>query len=705
MSSSTLEGDDRISCRLLVAVWRCCVALLLLATIDGLAVAEEAPRFPDAVAHYSPPSEPAHLTWFVEEPLPEGGNTLFRDQMNRWVKHFISHAGDPKADRFVQELWDCFGMYVVWGLSSPDSEVRGDPTLAQLLNLWLDDRFPTAPEEAEGREGWEPAIVGSWGAWYLYGPWVEIMARPELRRVVGHEREEKWLDLLLRSARLTATEGWPGLEEKCMSIVNMAAHTMAHFTLGWMLARERDPELAEVLARKAAYIVHMLGWHMHPNGSIRYLYYKDLGYPQLVSEVMYYHNINIRALYAHWWFTGDKTAQELLRKQAPYYRLRIMPWGWTEYHSAIWWKDLWRTFWPSAVALAAVASEDGELVRLALDMAERSQGWDRKFRDWGVHAYKQLALRRLSPQPRADNYIIEDPDIGGLRGRFGGFSFSFSSNSHGRTLAGVLSEGGGLAAAGPLVRIDPLRHNPEWQFGNLEVAGKAKPRAHVLVGEGFGAGGAIYAPHPQLTTWREHLPGPWSVQQLWLYLPDRLIGLMLCSPTEETRARSVEHYYRFFGDSLSAETAGDAYVSEDLRLRIADTNLAHRVVEPARRHCQVLTEPDRQLVLCDVSRVPVGEARGKAEDDACQLLERTFGPHERFYSLVEIAYQDAPPGDVTLIRASENLLAFQCQVGAQTYLAVINFAQSTQLLAVPWSGEDLATKPDAIQVLTRTVTE
>jgi len=679
-------------------------AALLVASAASCAAPEPEgpPRFPDAVRKVRPPARPAHRTWFVDEPLPEGADTQFRDQMNKWVKHFIDHADDVKEDRFCKELWQFFGMYAVWGLSSPDSEWRDNETLAALLNQWLDEKYPKPPDDPEKRKTWLPeeAVAGDWTDWYVYAPWIEITARPKLREIVGPEREEKWIKVLLDRSRLAAGKKWPSREKHAFGIVNFTAHTFAPYTAGWVLAVERDKELADDLFRKAAYLVHMLGWHMHPNGSIRYIhrlgnYDPEFQGEELVAESMYYHNINLRSLYAFWWFTGDEAALALLKKQAPYYKLRVMPWGATEYHSAIWWKDLWRTFWPSGAALSAAATEDGELVRVALDMAEGKHGWDRKYRDWGEHGYKQIALKGLKPEPRRDNYLIEDPDIGGLRGRFGEFAFTFSSVSHGRTLAGILTPGGGLVAAGPMVRLDPLKFNPKWDFNNLDVAGRRKPRALVTLEGRCAAAAATFAPHPQKTTWRDHRPGPWKFQQLWLYLPDRLVGLTLATPTEETEGRSVEHFYRFFGDSLAQGEDADMFDTADLRVRVVKTNLPHHLIEPARGYCMVLRERNRQLVLSDVERIPAPEAREKPDDDPAQLALRPYKPGQVFWSLVEIARKDAPPGRWELAWAEASALAFRGEVGKSSYEVGVNFGDE----AVQIPGWKDAALPGMITLL------
>ncbi|MFP4028063.1 MAG: hypothetical protein ACLFWL_09755 [Candidatus Brocadiia bacterium] len=659
----------------------------------------EPPQYPDAISDFKPPKEPVHRTWFVDTPLPDEGNQKYRDMLNGIVGRCIRSAekGDEKGLWAKFRCSQYFGLYAVWGLCSPDSRHNESKVLEQLLRAWMDETYPQ--ESGELKSGWK--------AWYLYAPLVEISARPGLRKLVGEGLLNRGIRRVLENARRITEEKWEKILRQSVKIVNFPTHgQMFAFTLGWILAREHEPQLAPQLLRRAAYLTRMLEWHMQPNGTIRYIYEPEFDGPQLVGEQMYYHNVNIRALYMYWWFVGDERAEILLHAQAPYYKLRVMPWvgrggapHGTHYHSAIWWKEQWRTFWPGAVALSAASTEDGQLAKLALEMAQNNTGHDRKFADWAVHGYKQLALREVKPQPRADNYVLPDPDIGGLRMKFGHLSSVFSSNSYGYTLAGSLTPQSGLAGAYPMVRIDPLVHNPKYQFSNYHIAGLKKPLSMIDVHEKSAAAAGSYVPHDQKTTWRNpHRSGPWQVRQAWLFLPDQLVGLMTLRTTGEARARNAEHIFRLMTGKVS-RTEDDTFEAGELKLQVGPTNLPHLLVEPARKYSMSTGEPWQQVVLSHRKRPSKKEAREGGEDEEPTLPLNDYEPDQCFHSVVEIRRSDAAPARLSLISSGQDLLAFEAGSGPNRYLTVANFAGGDGPGIIAWKGKELSIPPKTVKLI------
>lgn len=659
------------------------------------------PRYPAAVQDVEPPAQPAHRTWFVDQPLPLGASTVFRDRLNKMLSNCIAATTEGKTEGIWTDLTrsEHFGMYAVWGLASPDSQHIHSEVLGEMLNAWLDKWFPTQANKIEP----------GWKAWNLYGTVVEITARPKLQQIVGSERRNRAVRLVLDDARDLAERRWPKAVEKAVEIVNFGAHgDLAALTLGWVLARQYEPDLAPALFKRAAFAIRMLDWHMAPNGAIRYLYNPDIDEPQLVAETMYYHNINVRAIYMHWWFTGDEASLRLLHQQRPYYKFRLLPWAGrggdshgTHYHSAVWWKEQWRTFWPGAVALAAAATADGELATIALTMAERGTGADRKFADWAVHGYKQIALRDVQPEPRTEPLLIADPDIGGLRMRYSKFSAVFTSNSFGYTLAGAMTPQSGLAGAYPLVRLDRLSANPKYAFNHLNIAGWRKPDAMIHIGENVAAAAGAYTPHNQRTTWKStHVAGPWRIQQAWLYLPERIIGLMTLRATDMTHARSVEHIYRLMSKDVSG--AGEnIYDAGDIRLTVVATNLPNQLVEPARQFAMSTKEPWRQIVLSDRHRPTKPKAREMAGEQQDLLPLHSYKPNALFYSLVEVRRVDASPARIKLISFNDDLLAFEATIDGRSHLTAANFTTEDTTRTVQWLDETIQISPGAITTLHR----
>jgi hypothetical protein len=351
------------------------------------------------------------------------------------------------------------------------------------------------------------------------------------------------------------------------------------------------------------------------------------------------------------------------------------------------------------VALSAAATGDGELATIALTMAERGTGADRKFADWAVHGYKQMALCGIEPEPRAQRLLVEDPDVGGLRMRYGQLSSVFTSGSFGYTLAGTMTPKSGLAGAYPLVRLDRLAANPKYEFTNLHIAGWRKPEAMIDIHEHAAAAAGVYQPHNQRTTWRStHVTGPWRIHQAWLYLPDRMIGLMTLRATLATEARSAEHIYRLMAEEV--EPAGDgAYDAGDLRLTIVDTSLSHQLIEPGRKVSMSTKEPWRQIVLTDRTRPTQSKARetvGKTEE---LLPMQRYKAGDVFHSLVEIRRIEAPSAEIKLISFDDALLAFGATVDGQAHLTAANFAAKGDDLDVEWNGKSVAIPAGAVRLV------
>jgi hypothetical protein len=285
-----------------------------------------------------------------------------------------------------------------------------------------------------------------------------------------------------------------------------------------------------------------------------------------------------------------------------------------------------------------------------------------------------------------------------LRVKFGELSSVFSSNSYGYTLAGTMTPGSGLAGAYPLVRIDPLADNPKWQFSNYHIAGLRKPEVMLDIHEDAAVAAGSYVPHDQKTTWRDpHRAGPWRVQQAWLYLPDRLIGLMVLRATGETEARSAEHIYRLMTGEVSPAEEG-SYEAGDLRLTVGPTNLKHIVVEPGRKYAMSPREPWRQVVLSDRQRPTREQAREHEEEDS-SLPMKTYEAGRSFHSIVEIRRSEAESAGMALVALENDLLAFSAQIGENRYLTVANYAVGGDSRPIKWRDRDLPIDPQSVQLI------
>jgi hypothetical protein len=212
-----------------------------------------------------------------------------------------------------------------------------------------------------------------------------------------------------------------------------------------------------------------------------------------------------------------------------------------------------------------------------------------------------------------------------------------------------------------------------------------------------------YTPHNQQTTWQStHVAGPWRVHQAWLYLPDRIVGLMALRATDATEARSAEHIYRLMSEEVTP--AGDGvYDAGDIRLTVIATNLAHQLTEPGRKFAMSTKEPWRQLVLADCRRPTRPEARATAGDGEELLPMRSYAAGDVFYSLVEVRQIDASPARIELISFDDGLLAFAATVDGRAHLTAVNFAAEGDDRTVQWSGKSVEVPAGAIARLGREV--
>ena len=643
----------------------------------------------------SAPNEPlparAVRLHFIDESASTPAGCL--NPCAKWIDLRIGKALAGKLrDLWPRDTWQQapqFLTWSVWAYLSPDSRFCGDKRLVTMMGQWIDRRLArleTPPEDAKKRAKWKARELGFWGFHTYSMPLLELLHRPALAEQVGAERVDAWRRLCIENVeRWGQPDAWNSLAERSESYVNIATHPMAAFVHGWMLTGD------EKYLRMAAHIVGVLARDQSPNGSFPYRHY---GGAHLESETMYYHGMNVRGLYLYWWHTGSKLAEATLRKSAPYYPLRMAPKYHFEDACTIWWKDQWRTFWPNHIAMVAAAAGDGLNTRIANDMARDDKSADRVDLVLGWHAFQQMALRGVKETPRRDAYLLADPDIGGLRGRFGRFDFSFSTNSYSHTLAGatVTTEDrkrfGALHRACPFVRIAPLteahRTSPDYW-----CLGRWKPRERIIVGDRFAVAAATYAPFQPSSTWRPlHRSAPWKMAQVWLYTPTTMVGLMVDEPTLPVEAREVCHLFRFIvprgGELKDGPRGVDAGL---LRMRVHETNLPHRIVERVRRYELSPTDrKDWQVALSDVDRSPEHTAQVKGADRAGLTLPdmRLYEPGTRRYSVIEVGPEHTPGAERVRLRRDGHVFLLTAELGDRTIVVAFNFHDFQAPLA--WSA-------------------
>ncbi|PIY40186.1 MAG: hypothetical protein COZ05_18070 [Armatimonadetes bacterium CG_4_10_14_3_um_filter_59_10] len=648
------------------------------------------------------PNNPWHDTFIDEtaktpEGQPNAGAT--------WCDHFLQAAIDNRLRKTAAQMpWEkhpSFFSWTVWGYLSPDSKFKGDARLLEMSRTWLDTLFvdlATKPADAKAAEQWQPNRLNTWGFHDYTMPLLEAEKRPELKKSLGEERIHQLREIILANVRSNTTpEAFNDLMGRADKYINIITHPMAVYIHGWLLTGEKK------YLQMAYQIVHTLGRDQLPNGMFPYRY-KIHSNRHCEYEMMYYHAMNLRGLYMYWWATGSKEAADIFRKSIPYYPLNMEPPYFFNGGADIWWKDQWRTFWPHHIAMVAAVTGDGENARIANDMARNSVSHDRIDLVLGAHAYQQMGLRNVAAKPVRNNYLLEDPDIRGVRLRFGRWSSTFTAGSFTYTRASAMRVADDdksfstLHLARPFVRVAPLEkaYRTEPDYGTLGHSGADYSFARTGT---LAAIGTSYSPALTAATWQENQPiAPWKMDELWLMTESGMVGLIVSTAMEDNEARELCHQFRFIIPSRedAKSSDGNRFACGDMSLRIWDTDLPFRIPERTRRYA--LGEKDRsdwQLCLSDADRSPEQVAQEAAKEQMATLKLPAVRKYEKGYkrfSLLEVS--PAGDGDIRKVEALKagNVLGFLVQRGDSATFVFYNPQEKTEAVRIT----TLSSKPKSV---------
>ena len=628
------------------------------------------------------PAKPWHVH-FIDENVrtPEG-------QPNAgaaWTDHFLQAALNNTLQKSAaQSPWERapgFLSWTIWGYLSPDSKFHGNERLLEMSGVWLDTLFKaleTKPADPKAAEKWQPNTLDTWSFQEFTLPLLEIEARPDLKAKVGAERVDRLRAIVVENVRRNTTPAaYNDLMGKAETYINIITHPMAIYVHGWLLTGERK------YLQMAHRIVTVLGRDHLPNGMFPYRY-RIHGDRHCEYEMMYYHAMNLRGLYLYWWATGSREAEAVFRKAVPYYPLNLEPPFFFNDGADIWWKDQWRTFWPHHVAMVAAVTGDGENAGLANAMARANVSHDRFDLFLGWHAYQQMALKGIQEKPLRTGYVIEDPDIRGVRLRFGKWSSTFTTGSFTYTRASMMKvseDGKGYCAvhlARPTVRVSALEQPGEPDYRTLGREGGTYSLAR---GERAAAVATRYAPALTAATWDEKEPlAPWQMDELWLMTDRGAVGLITSLATADSQARELGHQFRFIlPPKGEGEPAGErAYRCGEIRFRVWATDLPFAIPERARRYA--LNNRDRsdwQLSLSDVERSPeqtAQDAPAAGQEKPALLLPptRDYPKGYRRYSLVEFSPATADGFQGVERIAQGDVSGIRARIGEKGYLALHN---------------------------------
>ena len=276
------------------------------------------------------------------------------------------------------------------------------------------------------------------------------------------------------------------------------------------------------------------------------------------NESANYHNADTRELTRIYEVNGDPWIKEFLKKTEWYAPVTCGKRG--EFWTVPSWKDTWNEpvcIWTGGESVAALTGNpylrglNDHLLSFQNDPKKWPVGWfsNRLSIPWWKNDVK--------PLPLPDNYTVIDRNIAGPRAWYGSFNYAASlrpipDGEPGlATIMGaqITDANGGLGqilmGVYPRIRDSKDEITKDGKYNRSAFSWRTYGMKSALVmGRSWSALMADY----QLQQYRSSSPGnpvDWQGRQLWLGLPDRIVGLVEIAPLKEgTKAIDVEGVLR-----------------------------------------------------------------------------------------------------------------------------------------------------------------
>ena len=375
-----------------------------------------------------------------------------------------------------------------------------------------------------------------------------------------------------------------------------------------------DKYQADVLATLDGLEAHLL-----PNGGLNYIG------PE--TEIPTYHDLNVVWIARYHALTGDDRARKLLVATTPYYPSVSSNQGRPEYYTDCWWKHYWGDGKAAGPEIIAGITADSHNKWLANRLLERTGTGSAYYPIYAGMFYRD----DLPEQPLADNWLVNDENIGGPRGRFGNWYFAGVPGGGARdTFVGaMICDGvGAEPLKGALLAATLEVGQPPDDRGrnrDLYISGSDDITHSVITGDmaALGARYTIHRPYINSVEGRDIEPTPWQATQVWLLTKHGLVGLLEVEATKELTVPHLGAELRM-GPGLPVEkNANGSYCVGPLVTRILDTNFAK--------------------VTAGKARPPYAQSQSKHEAILLRTAgdEHTARPGEPIYYAVLAAPQDA----------------------------------------------------------------
>ena len=416
-----------------------------------------------------------------------------------------------------------------------------------------------------------------------------------------------------------------------------------------------------------------------PDGALAYLGHQN--------ESANYHNSDTRDLARIYDVNQDPKILELLKKTEWYGPVTCGKRG--EFWTVPSWKDTWNDLTSSWTGGEPVASLTGN--PYLRGMNDQLLARQKELKGWPANRLGVIWWNdQIKPLPLPDNYTVIDRNIAGPRAWYGRFNYAATTRPIPETEPGLptimgaqVTEANGdqgniLMGVYPRIQEgkDPI--SKDGKFNRQAFAWRTCGlKSAMVMGKSFSAVGGSY----QLQQYRSSSSGnpvDWMGRQLWLGLPDRIIGLVEISPSKEgAKAINVQSVLRLgTGGTVNGkptkleQTGTNSWKYGDLTATLIGHNGAK--IETPEVPFRFPKFPNTEIRVLD--------GNGASGASELSAYPRDFNQ----WFLVEIRSPDAKdPAKITRIDQPSGVLAFMVEVAGKRFSLFDNPGDSEVRIAPP----------------------
>jgi len=291
----------------------------------------------------------------------------------------------------------------------------------------------------------------------------------------------------------------------------------------------------DTLLNKAKFLVEVQEKSIYPDGAIAYINHQN--------ESVYYHDADIFYFTMYYEITGNTKVLELMKKTewyGPVTTGKLL-----DFWTIPSWKGTWNTIQGHACGGEPIASITGNpYLRGMIDQSNENTKTD--IRNWADNRLPITWYRNdVQSKPLPDNYTVVDRNTCGPRAWYNKFNYaatlrSIPLNEPGHaTIIGAQTTSNQLTLEAAVMGVYPrIRTKKDVlnKDGSLNKGAYAWLTSNLASSSIYGKHFSSVAVSYQLHQFGSSTKGPlvdWDGKQLWLGLPDRIIGLITIQPNKE----------------------------------------------------------------------------------------------------------------------------------------------------------------------------